>query len=199
MVQMPLLPYSVKALEPYISRETLECHFGKHLLTYVSNLNQALEGTLLEDVPLMELIRVSNGPIFENAAQVWNHDFFFHNLLPDSGEPSEYMKDVICKSFGSLEDFRTAIRVEASLLFGSGWLWVLYDPKSGKLKVTSTANAETPLRQGEYPIMTIDLWEHSYYLDYKNDRSAYVDACLAILNWKEIEKRYEQWKYLLSL
>lgn len=197
---MPLLPYSLRDLEPTISWETMEVHYGGHLLGYVATLNDLVKDTHLEGVPLLELVRVSKGDIYNNAAQVWNHDFFFKGLKPTEQNTTETIPQplytLIEKSFGSIGEFLNQLRKGAVEVFGSGWLWVCWNEPQDTLHIVVTSNADTPLRHGEMPILCIDLWEHAYYLDYKNKRVEFVDACFSLFDWDNINKRLESWKLL---
>lgn len=200
MIKIPLLPYSIKDLAPFISKETMELHYGKHLQNYVDTLNNLVDETSLQDVPLTELIRVCKGPIFNNAAQVWNHDFFFKSIRPKTqmelSKPTvipEQLFSLIEKNFSSVPDFLNRIRNVSAEMFGAGYVWVCWN-EDDTLEVSYMTGAGTPLRYGKMPILCIDLWEHSYYLDYKNRRLEFVNVCLKLLDWSEIDRRLSSWK-----
>ncbi len=182
--ELPALPWRKSALAPYISEETIEYHYGKHHATYVANLNRLLEGTPLAGHPLEEIIRESQGPLFNNAAQVWNHTFYWNSMSPSGGgAPRGEVADAIERSFGSFEEFRKAFTDAAVGLFGSGWCWLV---KSGdRLEVVTTSNAGTPLTEGKTPLLTLDVWEHAYYIDYRNARAKFVDGFWDVVNWEQ--------------
>ena len=185
---LPPLPYADNALDPVISANTLGFHYGKHHKTYVDNLNKLITGTDLADLPLEEVIKSTAGKadktgIFNNAAQVWNHNFYWNSLSPNGGgEPSGALKQKIEASFGSVEACKKELATAATTQFGSGWAWLVKD--GDKLQVTKTGNADLPLTKGITPLLTIDVWEHAYYLDYQNRRVDYVNAVLEkLINW----------------
>ena len=180
---LPPLPYEKNALEPHISAETLEFHYGKHHQTYVTNLNNLIAGTEFENLSLDEIVKKATGGIFNNAAQVWNHTFYWHSLSPNGGgEPTGALADAIIKTFGSFEKFKEDFSKTAITTFGSGWAWLVKD-KDGSLALVSTSNAATPLTAGQTPLLTIDVWEHAYYVDYRNLRPKYVEAFWSLVNW----------------
>lgn len=186
--QLPPLPYSLEALEPHISANTLSFHHGKHHQAYVTNLNNLIKDTDLENLSLEEVISLSAGKadkmgIFNNAAQVWNHTFYWHSLKPQGGgEPTGQIKEKINQDFGSFEAFKTEFKNAATTQFGSGWAWLVLD--NGTLKVTKTGNADLPMVHGQKAILTCDVWEHAYYLDFQNKRLDYVDTFLNhLVNW----------------
>ncbi len=183
-ITLPNLPYTQNALEPHITANTLSFHHGKHHNAYVTNLNKLIPGTEFENLSLEEIIKKSSGGIFNNAAQIWNHTFFWHSMKPNGGgAPSGKIADKITADFGSYEKFREEFVNAATTQFGSGWAWLVLD-KSGKLKVIKTPNAETPLTTGDKPILTIDVWEHAYYLDFQNRRPDYINTFLdKLVNW----------------
>ena len=188
-IMLPALPYAENALEPVISAKTISFHYGKHHKAYVDNLNKLIAGTEFEGLPLEEIIRktankTEHSAIFNNAAQVWNHTFFWNSLTPNGGgKPTEDLMKKIEESFGSFDDFLKEFTEAAKTQFGSGWAWLVLDGK--KLKVIKTANAETPLTMGVKPLLTIDVWEHAYYLDYQNRRPDYVaDLLDKLINWE---------------
>ena len=189
MFELPPLPYAMDALAPHISQETLEYHYGKHHQTYVTNLNNLTKDTPYADLSLEQVIQDTyNKPdkvgIFNNAAQVWNHTFYWKSMKPQGGgQPTGKLKAKIEADFGTYEAFRDAFKQAATTQFGSGWAW-LVQGKDGKLKVTKTANADLPLVHGEKAILTCDVWEHAYYIDYRNRRPDYVDVFLDhLVNW----------------
>lgn len=185
---LPALPYAKNALAPHISEETLEYHYGKHHQTYVNNLNKLVIGTEYESLSLEEIIKkTSAGGIFNNAAQVWNHTFYWNCLSPDGGnEPTGSLADVIAKTFGSFSVFQEQFTQTAIATFGSGWAWLVQD-KDGDLKITSTSNAGTPMTEGQRALMTCDVWEHAYYIDYRNARPEYLKAFWSLVNWDFVE------------
>lgn len=182
-IELPPLPYSRDALEPHISAETLDYHYGKHHQTYVTNLNNMLPGSEFEGKSLEEIVRSSSGGMFNNAAQVWNHTFYWNCLSPNGGgEPQGKLAEAIERDFGSLEQFRETFSKTAVTTFGSGWAWLVQNP-DGRLAVVSTSNAETPLTGDARPLLTCDVWEHAYYIDYRNARPKYVEAFWHLVNW----------------
>ncbi len=187
---LPDLPYSMDALEPHISRETLEYHYGKHHNAYVTNLNGMIEGTDLEGASLEDIIRRSSGGMFNNAAQVWNHTFYWHCLSPNGGgSPGGELGAAIDKAFGSFDAFKTEFSDKAVKLFGSGWAWLVKRP-DGSLAISQTSNAETPLTGQDTPLLTCDVWEHAYYIDYRNARPKYVEAFWNLVNWDFVSANY---------
>lgn len=182
-IELPALPYEMDALEPHISRETLEYHYGKHHQTYVTNLNNLLPGSAFENLSLEEIIKKSNGGIFNNAAQVWNHSFYWNCLKPNGGgEPTGALLEKINKAFGSFSEFKEKFTQTAITTFGSGWAWLVKNA-SGQLEIVSTSNAGNPMTDGLTPLLTCDVWEHAYYIDYRNARPKYVDSFWNLVNW----------------
>ena len=182
--ELPALPYAQDALEPHISKETLEYHYGKHHNTYVVKLNGLIPGTEFENKSLEEIIKSSTGGIFNNAAQVWNHTFYWHCLAPKAGgEPTGAVAEAINKAFGSFEEFKTKFTDSAVANFGSGWTW-LVKKADGSLAIVNTSNAATPLTDGVTPLLTVDVWEHAYYIDYRNARPNYMTAFWNLVNWE---------------
>ncbi|HEY5155539.1 MAG TPA: superoxide dismutase [Acidimicrobiales bacterium] len=181
--ELPPLPYAMDALAPHISAETLEYHYGKHHQTYVTNLNKLTEGTDLADKSLEEVIAQADGGLFNNAAQVWNHSFYWNCMTPGGGgEPTGELGDKINSAFGSYGEFRTQFAEAATTTFGSGWAW-LADDGSG-LQIMKTANADLPLKHGVKALLTIDVWEHAYYIDFRNARPKYIETFLdSLVNW----------------
>ncbi len=181
---LPPLPYDKNALEPHISAETLEFHYGKHHQTYVTNLNNLIAGTEFETSPLEDIVKKATGGIFNNAAQVWNHTFYWHSLSPNGGgAPTGALAEAIDKTFGSFEKFKEDFSKTAITTFGSGWAWLVKNA-DGSLALVSTSNAATPLTAGQTPLLTIDVWEHAYYIDFRNLRPKYVEAFWNLVNWE---------------
>jgi len=181
--ELPALPYEKNALEPHISKETLEYHYGKHHNTYVTKLNGLVDGTDNANKSLEDIIKSASGPLFNNAAQVWNHTFYWHCLSPNGGdEPTGAAKDAIEKAFGSFDDFKKEFNEKAAGNFGSGWTW-LVKKADGSVAIANTSNAETPLTGTDKPVLTVDVWEHAYYIDYRNSRPNYLEAFWKLVNW----------------
>ncbi|MEY3183191.1 MAG: hypothetical protein RLZ35_1176 [Pseudomonadota bacterium] len=192
-ITLPPLPYELNALEPYISRETLEYHYGKHHQAYVTNLNNLLADHALKNETLETIVKKSEGPIFNNAAQVWNHTFYWHCLSEKHHQqPKGELLKAIEASFGSYASFQEQFTKLAIGTFGSGWAWLVKDA-SGKLSLLSTSNAATPLTQANLkPLLTCDVWEHAYYIDYRNARPKYLDAFWNLVNWSFVEMEYSK-------
>ena len=187
-IELPALPYAQDALEPHISKETIEYHYGKHHNTYVTKLNGLIEGTPDAGKSLEEIVKSSSGGVFNNAAQVWNHTFYWNCLSPNGGgAPSGAVADAISQAFGSFDEFKTRFTDSAVNNFGSGWTWLVKDG-SGKLSIVNTSNAATPLTDGVTPLLTVDVWEHAYYIDYRNLRPKYMEAFWALVNWDFVAK-----------
>lgn len=189
--ELPTLPYSTDALMPHMSPETFQYHYGKHHKAYVDNLNKMVPGTEFEKMSLEDIIKKSSGPVFNNAAQVWNHTFFWNCLSPNGGgEPTGALAEAIKKDFGSFQAFKEKFTDTAIKTFGSGWAWLVKN-KSGKLEVVSTSNAGTPLTtEGLVPLLTADVWEHAYYIDYRNDRAKFLGAFWSLVNWKWASEKF---------
>ncbi|RSM33860.1 superoxide dismutase [Fe] [Aeromonas salmonicida] len=187
--ELPALPYAINALEPHISQETLEYHHGKHHNTYVVNLNNLVPGTEFEGKSLEEIIKTSTGGIFNNAAQIWNHTFYWHCLSPNGGnEPTGALADAIKKAFGSFAEFKDAFTKSAIGNFGSSWTW-LVKKADGSLAIVNTSNAGCPLTEaGTTPLLTVDLWEHAYYIDFRNLRPKYMETFWTLVNWEFVAK-----------
>ncbi len=181
---LPALPYAKDALVPHISVETLDFHYGKHHATYVTKLNGLIEGTEFSDASLEEIItKASAGPVFNNAAQIWNHTFYWNSMSPNGGgEPTSELLEGINKAFGNLETFKEEFSNSAINNFGSGWTW-LVKKADGSLAIVNTSNAACPLTDGDTPLLTCDVWEHAYYIDYRNVRPDYLKAFWALVNW----------------
>jgi len=186
------LPYAPNALEPVISQETIEFHHGKHLQTYVDNLNKLVVGTEFESMPLEQIVAKSQGGIFNNAGQILNHNLYFLQFSPvsaDNHTPKGAILDAINRDFGSFEAFKAELEQKGTTLFGSGWVWLASD-KDGKLVITQEPNAGNPVTKGLKPLLTMDVWEHAYYIDYRNRRAAHLQSLWQIINWDEINNRY---------
>ena len=183
------LPYSPNALEPVISARTLEFHHGKHLQAYVDNLNKLLPGSGLEDLPLEEIVKQSSGAIFNNAGQILNHNLYFTQFAPNPTAPAGKILAQIEKQWGSFDAFMVEFEAKGTTLFGSGWVWLQAD-EAGQLSIGQYPNADTPVAHGLKPLLTFDVWEHAYYLDYQNRRAAHLSALWQIVNWTVIEKRF---------
>ncbi len=185
------LPYALDALEPVISARTLEFHHGKHLQAYVDNLNKLLPGSGLEGLGLEEIVAKAGGALFNNAGQVLNHELYFTQFAPNGGAtaPKGFLAAQIEKQWGSVDAFKAEFEAKGVGLFGSGWVWLQANP-AGELFIAQYANADNPVAHGFKPILTFDVWEHAYYLDYQNRRAAHLNALWGIVNWAEIEKRY---------
>ena len=188
---LPELPYAIDALAPAISRETLEFHWGKHHQTYVNNLNNLVEGTDWAEKSLEDIILGAEGGLFNNAAQVYNHSFFWSSMTPQGGgEPKGALKDALVATWGSVEAFVKAFSDAAAGNFGSGWTWLVKDA-DGKLSILNTSNADTPIRHGLKPLLTIDVWEHAYYIDYRNARPVFIKAFFEkLVNWAFVEENF---------
>lgn len=189
--ELPALPYAKDALEPHISAETLEFHHGKHHATYVAKLNGLVEGTDLAEKSLEEIIRTSEGGVFNNAAQIWNHTFYWNCLAPNAGgEPTGELAAAINAKFGSFAEFQAQLNDKAVNNFGSSWTW-LVKKADGSLEIVNTSNAGTPLTEaGTTPLLTVDLWEHAYYIDYRNVRPNYLNGFWALVNWEFVAKNF---------
>ena len=184
------LPYATDALAPIISKQTIEFHWGKHLQTYVTNLNNLIQGTKFENADLDTIVKESDGAIFNNAGQVLNHNLYFLSFSPNGGgEPKGKLADAISEKWGSFENFKKEFVAAGVSLFGSGWVWLAKD-EAGKLEITKEPNAENPLTKKLTPILTFDVWEHAYYLDYQNKRADHLANLWKIVDWDVVEKRY---------
>ncbi|MDO8939943.1 MAG: Fe-Mn family superoxide dismutase [Methylicorpusculum sp.] len=189
--ELPALPYEKDALVPHLSVETIDFHYGKHHQTYVTNLNNLVPGTEFDGLSLEDIIKKSSGGIFNNAAQIWNHTFYWNSLSPNGGgEPTGGLANAINRTFGSFQEFKEAFTKCAVTTFGSGWAWLVKNP-DGSLELVSTSNAGCPLTEGKVPLLTCDVWEHAYYIDYRNARPAYLEAFWALVNWEFATANYE--------
>lgn len=188
--EMPKLPYATNALEPVISQQTIELHYGKHLQTYVNNLNNLVPGTKFENLDLLTIVKESDGAIFNNAGQVLNHDLYFSSFAPGAGgEPKGKLAEAINAQWGSFDNFKKEFTAAAVGLFGSGWAWLAKDG-GGKLSIEKETNAGNPVTKGLTPILGFDVWEHSYYLDYQNRRADHINELWKIINWDVVSARY---------
>ena len=190
--ELPPLPYAKDALAPFLSPETLDFHYGKHHQAYVDNLNKLVAGTPNEKLDLETIVKNATGPLFNNAAQDWNHSFYWKSLSPEKNlSPAGPLAHAIDKTFGSLPEFEKQFTAAAVGLFGSGWAWLTLDPTGKTLKIETTADAATPLTTGHKPLFTCDVWEHAYYIDYRNARAKYLEGFWKVLNWHFAVKNYE--------
>ena len=186
--ELPKLPYEINALEPHISKETLKFHHGKHHQTYITNLNNLIGGTEFENMSLEETVKRSSGGIFNNAAQIWNHSFYWQCLSPNGGgEPTGDLATAIDKTFGSFANFKETFTKTAVTTFGSGWAWLVKNA-DGSLAIVSTSNAGTPMTAGQTALLTCDVWEHAYYIDYRNARPKYLAGFWSVVNWDSVAK-----------
>lgn len=183
MFQLRKLPFEKEALSELISDKTFEYHYGKHHQTYVNNLNNLIQGNEFENMHLLDIILKSSGGVFNNAAQVFNHDFYWDSIAPKGSVMSDELKEAINQGFGSVEKFQEELISKATTLFGSGWCWLVLDTKSQKLEIIQTSNAQVPMTEGKVPLLTIDVWEHAYYIDYKNARPSYLGKFWEFINW----------------
>jgi Fe-Mn family superoxide dismutase len=188
--ELPALPYDKGALAPHISEETLDFHYGKHHATYVTKLNGLVEGTEFAGQSLEQVIKSASGGIFNNAAQVWNHTFYWNCLSPNGGgEPTGDLADAINAKWGSFADFKAEFTNSSINNFGSGWTWLVKN-SDGSLEIVNTSNAACPLTDDQTPILTVDVWEHAYYIDYRNARPQYLDAFWALVNWQFADENF---------
>ena len=189
--ELMALPYADDALEPVISKETIGFHHGKHLLAYVNNLNGLLEGSPLAELPLEEIVKKAEGGILNNAGQILNHELYFGQFQApkENNQPTGKIAEAIVRDFGSFEAFKEEFQKKGATLFGSGWVWLSAD-KDGKLVITQETNAANPVQRGLKPLLTFDVWEHAYYLDYQNRRPDHLAALWQIVNWEVVELRY---------
>ena len=188
--ELPLLPYPIDALEPFITKRTLEFHYGKHHQTYVNNINKLVVGTEFEKATLEDIIKKASGGIFNNAAQVWNHTFYWNCFTP-KGRPTPEgpLAQAINNSYGSFDQFKEKFNAAATTLFGSGWAW-LVKKADGSVEIIPESNAGNPLKNGHTPLLTIDVWEHAYYLDYQNRRPDYINTFWNYIDWDAVAKRF---------
>lgn len=189
MFKLRELPFN--EIQDFISKETCEFHYGKHHQTYVNNLNNLIKGTEFENSSLFEIVTKSQGGIFNNAAQVYNHDFYWDCIAPKETPLNAELQEAINDSFGSFEKFKESYLQAATTLFGSGWCWVVYNPNSKKLEIIQTSNAQTPITQGLIPVLVVDVWEHAYYVDYRNARPSYLEKFFNHIHWDFVSKSLE--------
>lgn len=190
--ELPKLSYEDNALEPIISKKTIEFHYGKHLQTYITNLNNLIKGQKFEDMPLEEIIKNSDGGVFNNAAQTWNHIFYFNSFAPKntaSNKPTGKLLEDINKKWGTFEKFKEEFSTAAISIFGSGWAWLSKD-SNGELVILKESNAGTPLTKNHVPILCFDVWEHAYYIDFQNRRADHINSLWEIINWDVVSSRY---------
>jgi len=189
--ELPKLPYEADALAPVISAETIGFHYGKHHLTYVNNLNNLLVGSKFENETLLTIVTLSDGPIFNNAAQIWNHTFYFESFAKEGtgGQPGGDLTKAIIAKWESIDNFKKEFVAAGASLFGSGWVWLAKN-KEGKLEILKESNAGNPITIGYKPILTFDVWEHAYYLDYRNRRVDHLNDLWRIVNWNVVNKRF---------
>lgn len=191
MFQLPPLPYAMDALQPVISKETLEYHYGKHHQAYVNNLNNLTKDTEFASMSLEDVIMKSSGGMFNNAAQVWNHTFYWNCMTPKStGTPSGALAEAINKKFGSFDEFKKQFSQSATTLFGSGWTWLAKNAQ-GELEIMNTGNAGLPMKDGKKALLTCDVWEHAYYIDYRNVRATYVENFWKLVNWDFVAENFK--------
>jgi Fe-Mn family superoxide dismutase len=190
MFELPKLPYALDALEHHLSKETLEYHYGKHHQTYVNNLNNLVKDSEFADASLEQIIMKATGGIFNNAAQHWNHSFYWQCLSPKSENPTGPLADAIKKSFGSMDEFIKLFSQSAITLFGSGWTWLVKN-KEGQLEIMNTGNAGLPMKEGKTALLTCDVWEHAYYIDYRNARAKYVETFWKMVNWSWVTAQFD--------
>lgn len=190
-IELAALPYSHDALEPHLSAETIEYHYGKHHQKYVDTLNDLIQGTDFASQTLEQIVgNAGDGEVFNNAAQVWNHNFYWQCLAPEGGEPpSGPLAEAVDANFGSYRQFRSDFEQAATDLFGSGWVWLI-DDGAGGLSIMTTKDADNPLSHGRIALLTCDVWEHAYYIDYRNERAKYLEAYWKVVNWKFAEQRF---------
>ena len=190
MFQLPTLPYAMDALQPYLSKETLEYHYGKHHQAYVNNLNNLTKDTEFANLSLEEVIMKSTGGMFNNAAKIWNHTFYWNGMIPNStGTPAGQLADAIMKTFGSFEAFKKQFSQSAITLFGSGWTWLVKNAQ-GELEIMNTSNAGLPMKEGKRALLTCDVWEHAYYIDYRNVRATYIENFWKLVNWDFVSTHF---------
>lgn len=189
MFKLRELPFN--EIKDFISKETCEFHYGKHHQTYINNLNNLVKGTEFENASLFEILTKSQGGIFNNAAQIYNHDFYWDCISPKKTELSDELKNEIDSNFGGLDKFKETFLQSATTLFGSGWCWLVYNPTSKKLEIVQTSNAQTPATNNLVPLLVVDVWEHAYYVDYRNARPNYLEKFFENINWEFVSKALE--------
>lgn len=191
MFNLRQLPYDKDSMGDFLSPTTFDFHYGKHHQTYVTNLNNLIKGGEFENSSLYDIIKKSNGGLFNNAAQVYNHDFYWDCIAPNTSEMSDELKEAINAEFGSLESFKEKFIQAATTLFGAGWCWLVYEPKTSKLEIIQTSNAATPVTDDKVPVLVVDVWEHAYYIDHKNARPAYLEKFFTHINWAFVSETYK--------
>ena len=191
MFELRKLPYGTNEFGSFISEEAFSYHYGKHHQTYVNNLNNLIKGTEFENAALGDIVLKSSGGLFNNAAQVYNHDFYWDCISPKSSEASAELSSAINAEFGSMDSFKEKFLASSTTLFGSGWNWLVYNPQSKKLEIVQTSNAATPVTDGKVPLLVVDVWEHAYYIDHRNARPAYLEAFLKHIHWAFVSCSYE--------
>ena len=187
--QLPTLPYAQDALEPFLSAETLEYHHGKHHAKYVDTLNQLLQESPLKESSLDQIIQQADGPLYNNAGQTFNHDFYWKCLSPDATEPSGPLVEALANAFDNIEGFKEAFTKSAMTLFGSGWIWLAMD-RNGKMMIQQGKDADSPVKKGEHPLLTLDMWEHAYYIDYRNGKADYIKTFWEYVNWDFVSENF---------
>ena len=190
-ITLPKLPYDKDALEPHISKETIDFHYGKHHASYVKKLNALIEGTEFENASLETMITMGGGVVFNNAAQIWNHTFYWNGLSPKGGKPKAALAKAIKASFGDIDEFKMQFLNAAKGNFGSGWTWLVKNSR-GDLEIVNTNDAENPMTQGLVPLLTCDVWEHAYYIDYRNARAKYLEAFWELVNWDFVADNFDK-------
>ncbi len=191
MFELRKLPYSKENFGDFLSPTTFDFHYGKHHQTYINNLNTLIKGNEFENAELYDIIKKSSGGLFNNAAQVYNHDFYWDCIAPKATQISTELANAINADFGSLEGFKEKFLQAATTLFGSGWCWLVYNPASSKLEIVQTSNAQTPVSEDKVPVLVVDVWEHAYYIDHKNARPAYLEKFFNHINWAFASSAYE--------
>ena len=191
MFELRKLPYGTDSMTGFLSPQTVEYHYGKHHQTYINNLNNLIKGSEFEGKELYDIITKSSGGLFNNSAQVYNHDFYWDCISPSPSEPSNELKDAINSEFGSMDGFKEKFLAAATTLFGSGWCWLVFVPATKKLEIVQTSNAATPITDGKIPLLVVDVWEHAYYIDNKNARPAYLEKFFAHIHWAFVSSALE--------
>lgn len=191
MFELRKLPYEKDSMTDFLSTTTFDFHYGKHHQTYVNNLNNLIKGTEFENASLYKIITQSKGGVFNNAAQIYNHDFYWDSITPSPTTPSPELQAALKEAFGNIEGFKEKFLSQATTLFGSGWCWLVYVPSSKGLEIVQTSNAATPITEGKIPLLVVDVWEHAYYIDNKNARPAYLEKFFSHINWDFASQAYE--------
>lgn len=191
MFELRQLPYSKDSMGDFLSPTAFDYHYGKHHSTYVTNLNNLIKGGEFEKAGLYEIIKKSSGGLFNNAAQIYNHDFYWDCISPSKTAPSSDLSNALNETFGSMDGFKEKFIQASTTLFGSGWCWLVFNPKSNALEIVQTSNAATPITEDKVPLLVVDVWEHAYYIDHKNARPAYLEKFFSHINWDFVSKAYE--------